>query len=138
MNTTQFQSNTKGRLTSSWFGFAYDDAVQSASGHLHQWSAAAHAFADKLGAAIHSTFSRFTSFLSRKHTSSLRVTWAGVLRSDSDHLVPESNDEMRFKVANQMYLQEEGQCLVFDDKWNAEAWQNLPGYRVVFSAGARE
>lgn len=77
---------------------------------------------------------------SRPHkVSSLQVTWAGILRSDRDQLVPEPSEELRFQVANQMFLCEEGRTLVFDDQWNQESWDHMNGYRVVFLAdSARE
>lgn len=68
--------------------------------------------------------------------SSLQVTWAGILRSDRDQLVPEPSEELRFQVANQMFLCEEGKTLVFDDQWNQDAWDHMNGYRVVFLAGS--
>lgn len=71
-------------------------------------------------------------FLRRHAVSSLRVTWAGILRSDSDRLVPEPSEEIRFHVAHQMFLCEEGKPLVFDESWNQEAWGHTNGYRVVF------
>lgn len=71
-------------------------------------------------------------FSRRQRVSSLHVTWAGVLRSDSAGLVPEANEEVRFRVANEMFLCEEGKPLVFDDSWNPEAWDQTNGYRVVF------
>ena len=74
---------------------------------------------------------------SRPHkVSSLQVTWAGILRSDRDRLVSEPSEELRFQVANQMFLCEEGKTLVFDDQWNQDAWDHMNGYRVVFLAGS--
>lgn len=74
---------------------------------------------------------------SRPHkVSSLQVTWAGILRSDRDRLVPEPSEELRFQVANQMFLCGEGKTLVFDDQWNQDAWDHMNGYRVVFLAGS--
>lgn len=75
-------------------------------------------------------------FLSRQPASSLRVAWAGVLRAECDRLVPEPNEELRFRVANEMFLCEEGKPLVFDDSWNPEAWDQMNGYRVVFQTTA--
>jgi hypothetical protein len=56
------------------------------------------------------------------------------LRSDRDRLVSEPSEELRFQVANQMFLCEEGKTLVFDDQWNQNAWDHMNGYRVVFLA----
>jgi ornithine lipid ester-linked acyl 2-hydroxylase len=68
----------------------------------------------------------------RKHPSCLQIKWAGVLRRDDDHLVAEPRDEVRFQVANQMYLWEDGKRLVFDETWSPDAWHDMNGYRVVF------
>ncbi|WP_395746978.1 aspartyl/asparaginyl beta-hydroxylase domain-containing protein [Prosthecobacter sp.] len=76
-------------------------------------------------------------FLPRPHVSSLRVTWAGVLRSERDQLVPEASEEMRFQVASQMFLCEEGKTLVFDDTWNQDAWDSMNGYRVEFATDSK-
>jgi hypothetical protein len=73
-------------------------------------------------------------FASRRPISSMQVTWAGVLRSDSDRLISDPSEEVRFQVANEMFLCEEGKRLVFDDTWNQEAWSDTNGYRVVFKA----
>jgi aspartyl/asparaginyl beta-hydroxylase (cupin superfamily) len=76
-------------------------------------------------------------FSRRKPLSCLQVQWAGVLRSEQDQLVPESSEEVRFQVANQMYLWEEGKSLVFDENWNPEAWHDTNGYRVVFHTDSK-
>ncbi|WP_395747892.1 aspartyl/asparaginyl beta-hydroxylase domain-containing protein [Prosthecobacter sp.] len=77
-------------------------------------------------------------FFPSKPQSCLQVEWAGVLRSGDDMLVPEPDDELRFQVANRMYLLEEGKNLVFDENWNADAWHDTTGYRVVFHAGTKQ
>lgn len=80
------------------------------------------------------------AFMPRAAVSSLRVMWAGVLRADCDHLLAEASEEVRFQVANRMFLREEGKPLVFDDTWNVETWDQMNGYRIVFvadSEGAR-
>ncbi|WP_395735948.1 hypothetical protein [Prosthecobacter sp.] len=73
-------------------------------------------------------------FNPRKSQSCLQVAWAGVLRSDNDKLVPAPDDELRFQVANRMYLLEEGKSLVFDESWNSDALQDTNGYRIIFHA----
>lgn len=99
----------------------------------HSWMEGIHSLVRKAGEQA-SRISRATAaiFSRRQHASSLRVIWAGVLRSDSDRLIPEPSEEVRFQVANQMFLCEEGKPLVFDDSWNQGAWDEMNGYRVVF------
>jgi hypothetical protein len=105
----------------------------TALGNLHAWTEGMSALVTKTGRHL-GRISKATAamFTPRHHVSSLQVTWAGVLRSDCDRLVPEQSEEVRFQVANQMFLCEEGKPLVFDDSWNQEAWDNTTGYRVVF------
>ena len=102
---------------------------------LHGWTESISALITRTGRHL-GRISRATvaKFAHRHHVSILQVTWAGVLRSDCDRLVPEPSEEVRFQVANQMFLCEEGKPLVFDESWNQEAWDNTTGYRVVFLA----
>lgn len=103
------------------------------AGSLHQWSESMSALAAKAGQQIGRVSKSIVALFSpRSHVSSMRVTWAGVLRSDRDLLVPEPSEEVRFQVANQMFLCEDGKRLVFDDTWNQEAWHDTTGYRIVF------
>ncbi len=109
------------------------------AGTLQQWT---HGMSDLLTKAMQQiaglSKAAVSLFSHRRNVSSLHVTWAGVLRSDSDHLVPESSEELRFQVANQMFLCEEGKRLVFDDTWNQDAWHDTTGYRVVFKTDSAE
>jgi ornithine lipid ester-linked acyl 2-hydroxylase len=74
----------------------------------------------------------FFSILSpRKHIPSHRGAWAGVLRLHLGLLVPEPRDKVRIRIANQTCLWQEGKCLIFDDTWNHEVWNDTDGYRVV-------
>lgn len=74
----------------------------------------------------------FFSILSpRKHIPSHRGPWAGVLRLHVGLLVPEPRDQVRIRIANQTCLWQEGRCLIFDDTWNHEVWNDTDGYRVV-------
>ncbi len=100
----------------------------AAIGRVQQWTEEAGAGFIKAAASI----------FSRRHpVSSLRVTWAGVLRSDCDKLIPEASEEVRFQVANQMFLCDEGKTLVFDDTWNQDSWDQMNGYRIVFLADTK-
>lgn len=100
---------------------------------LHPWIEGFHALVRKAGEqAGRISRAKAALFSRRQQASSLRVIWAGVLRSESDRLIPEPSEEVRFQVANQMFLCEEGKPLVFDDSWNQGAWDEMNGYRVVF------
>lgn len=103
-------------------------------GSFHAWCEGMRALATKTGRKFGRIFqATAAAMFPRRHAvSALQITWAGVLRSDNDRLVPEPSDEVRFRVANEMFLCEEGKPLVFDDSWNQEAWDQMNGYRVVF------
>ena len=74
----------------------------------------------------------FFSILSpRKHIPSHRGAWAGVLRLHVGLMVPEPQDQVRIRIANQICHWQEGKCLIFDDTWNHEVWNDTDGYRVV-------
>lgn len=119
-----------------------ENTLQStaAVGSLHLWTEGMGRLLITTAQQIGRVLKTAAAVFSRPHkVSSLQVTWAGILRSDQDRLLPEPSEELRFQVANQMFLCEEGRTLVFDDKWNPEAWDHMNGYRVVFLAGsARE
>ncbi len=107
----------------------------AAAGSLHPWTAGISRIATTAGQQIGRISKAAAAMLLRpQKVSGLQVTWAGVLRSDCDRLVPEPSEEVRFQVANQMFLCEEGKTLVFDDQWNQGAWDDMNGYRVVFMA----
>lgn len=74
----------------------------------------------------------FFSILSpRKHIPAHRGPWAGVLRLHVGLLVPEPRHQVRIRIANQICHWQEGKCLIFDDTWNHEVWNDTDGYRVV-------
>ncbi len=74
----------------------------------------------------------FFSILSpRKHIPSHRGPWAGVLRLHMALIVPEPTENVRIRIANQVCHWEEGRCLIFDDTWNHEVWNDTDGHRVV-------
>ena len=110
-----------------------------AVGTLQQWTHGMGELAVKMAQQAGRISKATLAFLSpRSHVSSMRVTWAGVLRSDHDVIVPESSEEVRFQVANQMFLCGEGKKLVFDDTWNPDAWHETNGYRVVFKTDSAQ
>ena len=54
-----------------------------------------------------------------------------MLRLHVGLLVPEPREQCRIRIANQSHSWEEGKCLIFDDTWNHEVWNDTDGYRVV-------
>ena len=86
----------------------------------------------KLLESVPGVSTAFFSILSPgKHIPSHRGAWAGILRLHLGLMVPEPREKVRIRVANQMCLWEEGKCLIFDDTWNHEVWNDTDGYRVV-------
>lgn len=74
----------------------------------------------------------FFSILSpRKHIPHHRGPWAGVLRLHMGLLVPEPRHMCRIRIADQVHAWEEGKCVIFDDTYNHEVWNDTDGYRVV-------
>ena len=60
-----------------------------------------------------------------------RGAWAGVLRLHLALMVPEPSEHCRIRIADQIHTWEEGRCLVFDDTYNHQVWNDTDGYRVV-------
>ena len=74
----------------------------------------------------------FFSILSpRKKIPPHRGAWAGVLRMHLGLIVPEPRKRCRIRIADQVHTWQEGRCLVFDDTYNHQVWNNTDGYRVV-------
>ncbi|MBE9154559.1 aspartyl/asparaginyl beta-hydroxylase domain-containing protein [Cyanobium sp. LEGE 06113] len=74
----------------------------------------------------------FFSILSpHKQIPPHRGAWAGVLRLHLALIVPEPRERCRIRIADQLHLWEEGRCLVFDDTYNHQVWNDTEGYRVV-------
>ncbi|MBX3746825.1 MAG: aspartyl/asparaginyl beta-hydroxylase domain-containing protein [Verrucomicrobiae bacterium] len=74
----------------------------------------------------------FFSILSpHKHIPPHRGPYVGVLRLHLGLMVPEPRDQVRIRIADQICHWEEGRCLVFDDTYNHEVWNDTEGYRVV-------
>jgi hypothetical protein len=116
-----------------------ENTLKSAApvGSFHPWTQGMCRLVTTTGELIGRISKATAAMFSRRHkVSSLQVIWAGILRSDRDRFVPEPSEELRFQVANQMFLCEEGKTLVFDDQWNQDAWDHMNGYRVVFTAGS--
>lgn len=74
----------------------------------------------------------FFSILSPgKHIPPHRGAWAGVLRLHLALLVPQPAERCRIRIADELHTWQEGRCLVFDDTYNHQVWNDTDGYRVV-------
>ena len=74
----------------------------------------------------------FFSILSpHKQIPPHRGAWAGVLRLHLALMVPEPQERCRIRIADQVHTWQEGRCLVFDDTYNHQVWNDTEGYRVV-------
>jgi beta-hydroxylase len=74
----------------------------------------------------------FFSILSPgKHIPPHRGAYNGVLRLHLALQVPEPREKVRIRIARQICHWEEGKCLIFDDTFNHEVWNDTDGYRVV-------
>jgi aspartyl/asparaginyl beta-hydroxylase (cupin superfamily) len=74
----------------------------------------------------------FFSILSpHKHIPPHRGPYVGVLRLHLGLIVPEPREQVRIRIADQICHWSEGKCLIFDDTYNHEVWNDTEGYRVV-------
>ena len=74
----------------------------------------------------------FFSILSpRKHIPAHRGAYNGILRLHLGLLVPEPREKCRIRIGNEFRSWSEGKCLIFDDTFNHEVWNDTDGYRVV-------
>jgi len=77
------------------------------------------------------TTAMFSILSPGKHIPPHRGPYAGVLRLHLGLLVPEPREKVRIRIGNQCYAWEEGRCIIFDDTYNHEVWNDTNGYRVV-------
>lgn len=74
----------------------------------------------------------FFSILSPgKHIPPHRGAYNGVLRLHLALQVPEPRERVRIRIGRDFHHWEEGKCLIFDDSFNHEVWNDTGGYRVV-------
>jgi beta-hydroxylase len=74
----------------------------------------------------------FFSILSPgKHIPAHRGAYNGLLRLHLGLQVPEPADKVRIRIGNRICHWAEGRCLIFDDTFNHEVWNDTDGYRVV-------
>ncbi|TVS02202.1 MAG: aspartyl/asparaginyl beta-hydroxylase domain-containing protein [Cyanobium sp. PLM2.Bin73] len=86
----------------------------------------------ELLAAIPGCTTAFFSILSpHKCIPPHRGAWAGVLRLHLALVVPEPAERCRIRIADELHTWQEGRCLVFDDTYNHQVWNDTDGYRVV-------
>lgn len=77
------------------------------------------------------TTAMFSILSPGKHIPPHRGPYAGVLRLHLGLLVPEPRQKCRIRIGDQCYAWEEGRCIIFDDTYNHEVWNDTDGYRVV-------
>jgi ornithine lipid ester-linked acyl 2-hydroxylase len=65
------------------------------------------------------------------HLSAHRGAYKGLVRAHLGLIVPEPRSEVRMRVGQQMVHWEEGRCVLFDDTYRHEVWNNTNGIRVV-------
>ena len=86
----------------------------------------------KVLAEIPGCTTAFFSILSpHKHIPPHRGAWAGVLRLHLALVVPQPAERCRIRIADELHTWHEGRCLVFDDTYNHQVWNDTDGYRVV-------
>lgn len=66
-----------------------------------------------------------------KHIPEHRGKHKGLIRCHLALKVPEPKEACRIRVADQIAYWEEGKCLIFDDTFYHEVWNETDGYRVV-------
>lgn len=66
-----------------------------------------------------------------KHIPAHRGPYKGVLRCHLGLQVPEPREQVRIRVGNDIRNWAEGECMVFDDTFEHEVWNDTDGQRVV-------
>jgi beta-hydroxylase len=66
-----------------------------------------------------------------KHIPDHEGPYKGVLRVHLGLKVPEPKEQCRIRVDKEIRHWEEGKCMVFDDRYNHEVWNDTDGERVV-------
>ena len=66
-----------------------------------------------------------------KHIKDHRGPYKGLLRCHLGLLVPEPKEACRIRVDDEIRHWEEGKCMIFDDTYNHEVWNDTDGQRVV-------
>ncbi len=86
----------------------------------------------RLVESIPGMFTAFFSILAPgKHIPPHRGPYNGLLRAHLALMVPEPRERCRIQVADQVRHWEPGKCLVFDDTYRHQVWNDTDGTRVV-------
>ncbi len=92
----------------------------------------------RLVAAIPGMFTAFFSILAPgKHIPLHRGPYQGLLRVHLGLLVPEPREHCRIEVGGEIRHWREGKCLVFDDTYKHQVWNDTEGTRVVLFLDVR-
>lgn len=73
----------------------------------------------------------FSILAPRAHISAHKGVYKGLIRAHLGLIVPEPRDQLRMRVGKEIVTWEEGKCVVFDDTYNHEVWNDTDGIRVV-------
>jgi len=65
------------------------------------------------------------------HISAHSGIYKGMIRAHLGLIVPEPREQVRMRVGGEMVFWEEGRCVVFDDTYRHEVWNDTDGVRVV-------
>jgi beta-hydroxylase len=65
------------------------------------------------------------------HLSAHRGAYKGLIRAHLGLMVPEPRSQVRMQVGNETVYWEEGSCVLFDDTYRHEIWNDTDGVRVV-------
>ncbi|HEX4196596.1 MAG TPA: aspartyl/asparaginyl beta-hydroxylase domain-containing protein [Caulobacteraceae bacterium] len=65
------------------------------------------------------------------HLSAHRGAYKGLVRAHLGVMVPEPRAQVRMQVGQQTVVWEEGRCVLFDDTYRHEVWNDTDGVRVV-------
>ncbi|TWI56718.1 beta-hydroxylase [Pseudomonas duriflava] len=86
----------------------------------------------RLVESIPGMFTAFFSILEPgKHIPLHRGPYNGLLRAHLGLIVPEPKEQCRIEVGGEVQHWEEGRCLVFDDTYKHQVWNDTEGVRVV-------
>jgi aspartyl/asparaginyl beta-hydroxylase (cupin superfamily) len=65
------------------------------------------------------------------HLSAHRGAYKGLVRAHLGLMIPEPRGQVRMQVGQQTVVWEEGRCVLFDDTYRHEVWNDTDGVRVV-------
>jgi beta-hydroxylase len=92
----------------------------------------------RLVSNIPGMFTAFFSILAPgKHIPRHRGPYQGLLRAHLALMVPEPAERCRIEVGGQTRHWQEGKCLVFDDTYKHQVWNDTDGTRVVLFLDVR-